>query len=151
MLPEMSVSKLLSLLEKRGAKFNQNLYSMPAAGLFIGEPPERACIALKEMEIWPSRIKGNRADPNKEMIKILAVIETARDFDYFKCLTIGEFKEFLNNIKDKDELVCVVSPEDIQKGLCRPVIDAHETSDDKNSHNKRTREITGDNIFHLWT
>lgn len=146
----VSVSRLLELLEERGAKDDQNVYSVVAGGYFLShEPSECPCVALKEMEVLATKLTSYRCYNEPKMIKIVAVIEAFRDSDYYKCLTVGELKNYLNTIKDKSEQICIVCPTQLESGFYHAIINAWNQDEPSNQDNERMRKITGDNIFHI--
>ena len=145
-----NVSELLKLMEERGAKDNQNLYSVVAGGYFLSpKPSECPCVALKEIEVLSTNLSSYRTYMEQKMVKIVTVIRAFEDADYYKCLTVGEFKEFLNNIKDKTEQVCIVFPTQLESGAYHEIINAWHQDEPSDQDNEKMRKITGNNIFHI--
>lgn len=145
-----TVSELLKLMEEKGAKDDQNLYSVVAGGYFLShKPSECPCVALREMEVLSTNLSYYRTHMEKKPVKIIAVIRAFEDADYYKCLTVGEFKKFLNNAKDKTEQVCIVFPEQLETGGYHEIINAWHQDESSDQDNERMRKITGNNIFHI--
>ena len=83
------------------------------------------------------------------MVKVVLLINAFRNADYYKCLTVGELKKFLNNIEDKNEEVCIVNAEQIRNGPYHSIINAWKQTEPSDQDNEKMRKITGDNIFHI--
>ena len=148
----LSVSEVLDLMKKRNAKDEDNLFSNFVTGFFISnEPTECACVALKKMEVT-STMEHSCENENTTPKKVVAVLEAFSDFDYYKCLTVGEFRKFLECVEDKSIPVCIISPKDIEEGwlLGVGVVDAYPANSEDDFPDEKLRQIFGENIFHLW-
>ena len=146
------VSDVLRLMKEKGAKNTDNLFSVFHA-FNSDELKECACVALKEMEISTDKMTSGRFfSSGKKAIKqkVVVVVEAFRDCDYYKCLTIKEFKKFLENIEDKDEFVCIAHPKDLDDGKFRNIYNCCKEDDfDDISKDNKMRKMFGENIFYL--
>lgn len=146
----LSVYELLKLMEERKAKDTDNLYSVIAGGYFLSDKPsECPCVALREMEVLSTNLSSYRNHMESKMVKIVTVIRAFEDSDYYNCLTIGEFKNFLNSVEDKTEQVCIVFPSQIESGNYHQIINAWRQHEPSDQDNEKMRKITGNNIFHI--
>lgn len=145
-----TVSELLELIKRQGAKDKQNLYSVVAGGYFLSsEPSECPCVALKEAEVFSTNLSSYRSHMEQKMVRVVLVINAFQNADYYKCLTVGELRKYLNNIKDKNQEVCIVNAEQIGTGPYHTIINAWTQTEPSDQDNEKMRRITGDNIFHI--
>ena len=144
----MKVSMLLEIINNLQADDLDNIYALDGAPFgssgndTITEFP---CIGLTEMEIDPAR--------NGKKEKAVVITEIFTNMDYFKCINVKELKEFLNQIKDKDEKVYIVAPLQYYTGWYVPVLNCMKREEDTyssdDSYQLKMRQITGENILHL--
>ena len=134
------------------------LTNNPGGILSDSDIDETACVALAEMTVDKKDLslyfKLNYGMEEEGKIKILVILLAHCNFNYYNCLTVGNFKNYAKNIKNKDEFVCVISPERLarKEGVgYMPILSAFPDDKDETERNdKEFRKIIGENIFHLY-
>ena len=133
------------------------LTNNPVTFLSDRDIDETACVALAEMTVKKDDLSNyfelNYGMKGKEKVKILVILLAQRNFNYYNCLTVGNFKNYAKKIKNKDEFVCVVSPERLARKEdvgYMPILSAFpDDKDEKERNDEELRKIIGENIFHL--
>lgn len=109
----LTVSTLLKAFEDLNVADDACVFSKYGGAIDFGDITERACVALKEIEVETFdvslEVRDKKVSPTKQ--KIIVILLADYNFEYYKCLTVGDLKKFLENIENKREFVCIAKPE----------------------------------------
>lgn len=146
----LSVLDMLKIIDDCKISKDAKIFSMISGGfLYSPHPLECACVAIKQTEVLTCRIFPDTLDKEKKQ-EIVLIVEAFEDFDYYNCLTVKELREFLESIPNKDILIGICSPKDIESGSISDVLKAKPASKKPFYPNLQMRCLFGDNIFHLF-
>ena len=135
----LTVTDLLNSFEENNVSDDTYLFSYRTRKFYTDtDLDERACVALAEMNVDKKRLslhfKLNNLIKGEGKQKILVMLIVSCDFNYYNCLTVGNFKKYVEKIEDKDEFVCILKPEWIRtdkEEIYYPILEACFDEKDK--------------------
>ena len=143
----MKISRFLELLSEENIADTDNVYSLTESGPICDPkiPTESAIISITEMEV--DSIRLTKKGENTEKEKVVLLIEAFYNVDFLNCITVGQLKDFLEKVENKEEEICCVHPCDYFNGWCSNIADFAKCKPAIPA--LKTRKVTGDNILHL--
>lgn len=146
----LRVLDLLKIINHEKIDEDSKVFSMISGGfLYSPHPLECACVAIKQTEISSYRMFPDIQDKEQKQ-EIVLIVEAFEDFDYYNCLTVRELREFLESTPNKDMLIGICSPNNLENGCIPDVLKAKPASKKPFYPNNQMRKLFGNNIFHLF-